>query len=107
MNRGDVHWVKFDPQVGSEIKKRRPAVIVSINTLNKYRRTVIVVPLTSAVEVDDMPLFVRTQIGNSAGAAVVDQLKCVDKKRVGSRIAAVDAATIKKIDESLRAVLSL
>jgi hypothetical protein len=49
MKRGEVWWVDFDPALGSEIKKRRPAIIVSNDSANRNLSRVIVVPLTSNV----------------------------------------------------------
>jgi len=49
MKRGSVWWVEFDPSIGSEIQKTRPAVIVSNDTANKYLDRVVVIPLTSNV----------------------------------------------------------
>ena len=46
--RGDIWWVSLDPTQGSEIKKTRPCVVLSHNTLNKLRKTVVVIPLSSA-----------------------------------------------------------
>ncbi|WP_332308286.1 type II toxin-antitoxin system PemK/MazF family toxin, partial [Desulfonatronovibrio magnus] len=48
--RGDVWWVSLDPTQGSEIKKTRPCVVLSHNTINKLRRTVVVVPLSTAAK---------------------------------------------------------
>ncbi len=50
MLRGEVWWVNFDPCVGSEVQKQRPAVIISNNIANKNLERVVVVPLTSNVK---------------------------------------------------------
>ena len=58
MKRGEVWWVAFDPAVGSEVRKRRPAVIVSNNAANRHLSRVVVVPLTSRTEhVYPWPLY--------------------------------------------------
>jgi len=46
--RGDIWWVALETTLGSEIRKTRPCVVVSVKVLNERRRTVIVVPLSSS-----------------------------------------------------------
>jgi mRNA interferase MazF len=86
MKRFEVWLVNLDPTIGSEIKKTRPAIIVSPDELNKYLRTVIVVPLTTGRA---YPFRVATQIQGKPGVAAVDQIRTVDKQRLVRRVAAL------------------
>ena len=47
MNRGEIWWVNFDPSIGSEVRKTRPAVIISNDTPNQFSKRVQVVPVSS------------------------------------------------------------
>jgi len=63
--RGDVYWVNLDPVVGTEIRKTRPAVVVSNDSCNRYGARVVVLPVTSNVDslypgVRDPAAFLRT-----------------------------------------------
>lgn len=80
----DIWIVEFDPAVGSEIKKSRPAVIVSNNVTNDLYATVIVAPLISTFR--DYPSRIDTDFGNKGGQIAVDQLKCFDKARLKKKI---------------------
>ena len=83
MKRFDVWLVNLDPTVGSEIRKTRPAAIVSPDELNARLRTVIVAPLTSGRE---YPFRVPTKVAGKDGVAAVDLLRAVDKRRLVRRI---------------------
>ncbi|MBS1947950.1 MAG: type II toxin-antitoxin system PemK/MazF family toxin [Bacteroidetes bacterium] len=86
----EVWLVQFDPAVGSEIKKSRPAVVVSNNIINDLYATVIVAPLTSAIR--DYPTRIDTNFDEKGGQIAVDQLKCFDKVRLKKKIGAIAKA---------------
>ncbi|MGI8992115.1 MAG: type II toxin-antitoxin system PemK/MazF family toxin [Bryobacteraceae bacterium] len=54
--RGEVWWVRLDPTLGSEIRKRRPCLILSGNVVNERRRAVVIIPLSSSPQAAP-PLF--------------------------------------------------
>lgn len=86
----DVWVVEFDPSVGAEIKKSKPAVVVSNNIINDLYATVIVAPLTSTFR--NYPSRIDTGFGDKGGQIAVDQLKCFDKARLKKRIGAITKA---------------
>ena len=86
----DVWIVEFDPAVGSEIKKSRPAVVVSNNIINDLYATVIVAPLTSTFR--NYPSRIDTGFENKGGQIAVDQLKCFDKARLKKKIGTIPEA---------------
>ena len=59
MKRGEIWWVEFDPLVGSEIRKTRPAVIVSNDAANRNLARVVVIPLTSNVSVHTLASLIH------------------------------------------------
>ena len=108
MLRGDIHWVDFskrDPK-GSEIEKTRPCVILSLSAVNKLRRTVVVIPLTSS-PVPVPPIAIAVPSAGPDSVAVCDQVTAVDKRRVKNRSGSVDADDMKAIEQSVRLVLGL
>lgn len=106
MNRGDVYWVNFDPAVGSEIKKMRPAIIVSNNSNNKYMSRVQVIPLTSNVN-KVYPCETIVLIHGKQGKALADQITTVDKSRLGEYMATLSRSELTNIDNIIRLQLEL
>jgi mRNA interferase MazF len=104
--RGDVFWVILDPAVGSEIKKTRPAVIVSNDSCNTYGSRVVVVPITSNVTTL-YPGEARITVKSRPGRALGDQLRSIDRARLGKRVARLDRAELAAVDEALRITLDL
>ncbi len=88
--RFEVWVVNLDPTIGSEIRKTRPAVVVSPDELNAHLRTVVIVPLTTGRA---YPFRVVTNVEEKTGIAAVDQLRAIDKGRLVRRLGLVDEAT--------------
>ena len=89
VKRGDVYWVNLDPTVGSEIKKTRPALVVSPDDMNLKLPRVIVAPLTSAGQALGCRPEVRFK--GKRARILLDQLRCVDKVRLVGKLGQIDA----------------
>ena len=100
MKRFEVWLVNLDPTIGSEIKKTRPAIIVSPDELNSHLRTVVIVPLTQGRA---YAFRVATQVQGQKGVAAIDQIHTVDKQRLVKRLSTVSgkraAAILRGITE--------
>src|SRR5665647_986026 len=95
----EVWVVEFDPAVGSEIKKSRPAVVVSNNITNDLYATVIVAPLTSTFR--NYPSRIETGFEEKGGQIAVDQIKCFDKTRLKKKIGVITKAESDDLIEML------
>jgi mRNA interferase MazF len=106
MKRGEAWWVNFDPSIGGEIRKKRPAIIVSNDAANKYLNRVQVVPLTSRTE-NLYPSEAYVTVAGKKGKAMADQLATVSKLRLSKRIAVLSDEDMKGIVEVIKVQLDL
>jgi len=106
INRGEVWWVDFDPSTGSEIKKIRPAVVVSVDSANKALRRVQVVPLTTNVS-RLYPGECFVIVKDKQVKAMTDQIRTIDKVRCGERLTTLSPEDVLKLDDALRVQLGL
>jgi mRNA interferase MazF len=93
--RGEVHLVRLDPTLGSEIRKMRPCVVVSPNELNGYLRTVIVAPMTTAGR--PYPWRVACRFQGRTGVVALDQLRTVDSGRLVKRLGRLASPTVRDV----------
>jgi mRNA interferase MazF len=104
--RGDVYWVNLDPTIGTEIKKTRPAVVVSNDACNKHGSRIVVVPMTSNVT-SLFPGEAVVRIAKRDARVLGDQIRSIDKARLGKKIGALSRNELADVDEALRTTLAL
>lgn len=106
MRRGEVWWVNFEPSLGGEIQKQRPAVIVSNNSANKFLNRIQVVPLTSNVE-RLYPSEAYVTINGVQSKAMADQLTTLSKTRLSSLVGRISPEDIRKVEQAIKVQLDL
>jgi mRNA interferase MazF len=106
IRRGDIWWVDFDPTVGGEVRKRRPAVVVSNDTFNVRNNRVQVVPLTSSEK--RLYLFeAYVMVGGHRDKAMADQIRTVSKERFSNRAGRVTSSEMTEIERAIKIQLDL
>ena len=86
--RGDIYWVSLDPTVGREIKKTRPALVVSPDEMNQALGTVVLAPITSTVR--DFPTRYTIRLKRKIASVALDQIRTVSVERLLTKMTAVD-----------------
>ena len=106
MKRGDVWWVEFDPAVGTEIRKTRPAVIVSNDAANRNLTRVVVVPMTSNTG-RTYPGEAVVTIGDQSSKAMADQIMAADKVRLKRQIGTLEKMDMLAVEDAIKIHLAL
>jgi mRNA interferase MazF len=102
--RGSVYYIQFDPAIGREIRKTRPAVVVSNDHMNELADTILVMPITSGhySYYHWIPLEPPEGGTKKPSSIVTEQIRCVDKRRVRRLLGALSDETMAKIENAIR-----
>jgi len=109
--RGEVYLVNFDPTVGSEIKKTRPALVIQNDVANRYSPITIVAAITSQIGERVYPTEVLVEAGRSdlgkRCVVLLNQVRAIDKQRLVKRLAVFDSVLMEKVNQALEISLGL
>jgi len=96
----EIVLVNLDPTIGSEMKKTRPAVIISPNEMNKYLNTVVIAPMTSSSK--SYPTRVEVNHNKTKGWIVLDQIRTIDRQRISKKLGSLTPKEIEKVKNILK-----
>lgn len=106
MNRGEVWWINFDPSVGGEIRKKRPAIIISNDASNRHLNRLQVIPVTSNVD-RLYPSEAFITIDGKLNKALVDQLTTVSKLRIINQMGKITREDMWQVERAIKVQLAL
>ncbi len=109
--RGEIYLVSFDPTIGAEIKKTRPALIIQNDIANRYSPLTIVCAISSQYDEPPYPteVLIRAPEGGMKVDSVIlaNQLRSVDRQRLVKRLGSLKPETMEKVDRALKLSLGL
>ena len=110
VRRGDVVIVNLDPTIGVEIRKTRPAIVVSNDSINRFSQLVVVVPLTKNTA-HISPSHAVVPKGTArltfASKAMTEQIKAVDKHRIVKRLGTLPLAVLAQVERAVKNTLAV
>ncbi len=103
--RGEVYLVNFDPTLGAEIQKTRPAMILQNDIANRHSPITMVAAITSKFDNTLYPteVLIHPPEGGLTVASVVllNQVRSIDKRRLVKRLGALKPATMRQVEQAL------
>lgn len=109
--RGEVYLVNFDPTIGSEIKKTRPALILQNDIANEHSPITIVAAITSKFDDTLYPTEVEISAGEGGlkqdSVVLLNQIRSIDRQRLVKKLGEINNSTLKKVDTAVKISLGL
>src|SRR5687767_12550387 len=99
----EIYFVNLDPTLGSEVKKTRPAAVISPNEMNQNLNTVIIAPVTSTIR--EYPSKVDITLQNRSGQIMLDQIRAVDKTRLLNKAGKLNSSEVSEVKQVIREML--
>jgi len=106
IRKGDVWWVDFEPAKGGEIKKSRPAVVVSNNLANRSLNRCQVIPLSRNVS-DVRASEVKVLFNGMPQKACIDQIRTVSKLRIDNKQGKLSAEDFERLRQQMKIYFEL
>lgn len=102
--RNEIWLIQLEPVVGAEIRKIRPCLVLSPDSVNKYLKTVVVVPITSTVK--PYPTRINCEIEGKNGQLVIEQIRAIDKSRLVKPLCVLQESTCIEVYSLLKQFFS-
>ena len=109
VRRGDVFVANLDPTIGVEIKKARPVIVFSNDSINRFSQLAVVVPLTKNIaHLSPSHALIPKGVARLtfASKAVTEQIKAVDKRRLVKRLGSLPPALLAQVERALKNTLA-
>lgn len=109
IRRGDVYYADLSPVVGSEQGGVRPVVVIQNDKGNRYSKTVIIAPVSKKMSKPPIPTHVifSDQALSYVSMILCEQLRTIDKKRLGQWICTLNKEALDKVDQAIRISLNI
>lgn len=103
IKRGEIYYAELSTVIGSEQAGHRPTLILQNNKGNQYSRTTIIAAITSELDKTHLPTHVIFTANGmkTTSMALLEQIRTIDKSRLGSYVGTVDDKTMKQIDRAI------
>ena len=105
ITRGDIYYADLSPVVGSEQGGQRPVLVIQNNVGNKYSPTIIVAAITSQLSKAKLPTHIELSSDKynlpKDSVILLEQIRTIDKRRLGSRVCKLDMIKMKEVDKAI------
>ena len=110
ISRGDIVWVDFNNYFGNIQGGLRPALVLQNNKGNKFSPTIVIVPITSSLTKNDLPIHVvleNTKGLEKKSIALIEQIRTLDKRRLIKKITNISSIDLEKVKEAIKKNLNI